>query len=79
LTGGIDSRIDLTVQNDFHVVNRFFLTTSIYGARLVRREPERSRTHGTAAELREAASVGKFDKQALRTQYEHGELTPSRV
>jgi fatty-acyl-CoA synthase len=24
-------------------------------------------------------SVGKFNKQALRTQYEHGELTPSRV
>jgi fatty-acyl-CoA synthase len=24
-------------------------------------------------------SVGKFNKQALRTKYEHGELTPSRV
>jgi fatty-acyl-CoA synthase len=24
-------------------------------------------------------SVGKFDKKALRTQYEKGELTPERV
>jgi len=24
-------------------------------------------------------SVGKFDKKALRTQYEKGELTPTRV